>query len=413
MTRPFARWHRLAAVLGILGAIAAPFALQAQAQAPSPISVADQEGREEDQVFKAVLKETCGRRIVLLGENGFHGEGKTIAFKARLVEQLVSRCGFRIVLFEASHYEFLDIERRAKRGEVIGQEQVSAAIGQIWNQDQEMEGLISFLVAERNRGRFIVGGLDDQLGTRGLLFGNDAMIAELASLLPEPMQQSCGDRLKRRTYSAYSKEEPYSAGIRDVLQACVSSMRQTIAHQTQNRNTPYLLAMLDNIERYLLRDFQPDTRRMAGRDASMYLNFRWWLAHRGQLGPKVLVWAANSHIAKGTGVDPQYEGGAPLGNLIAADFGRKAFSVGFSANSGNYRWSRSENKAVPFQADSLENRAITTSGQAAVLVTGKAFNKEPEVSGLLNHLFQSAEWWKFFDAVVVFKAERPPVRPNK
>jgi erythromycin esterase-like protein len=382
------------------------------AQTPVESAVSFVPDRDEDAALKAVLKETCNRQIVLVGENGFHGEGKTMAFKARLIEELVTDCGFRIVLFESSQFEFLDIERKARRGDSISRAQISAAIGQIWNQNLEIDHLISFLVSKKNKGRFIVGGLDDQLGSRGLLFGNDPMIAELTGLLNRELQQSCKDRLLRRTYSAYSQEAPYSVEERDGLRACVGAIRQALLGQPQAKDGQFLLAMLDNLDRYLARDFQSDVQRISSRDASMHMNVRWWLANRGTVEPKVIIWAANSHIAKGRGIDPNYDGAAPLGNLIAADFGKRSYSVGFSANSGTYRWSRVETKIIPTDKDSLEGKATGTTGQSVVFMRGKDLGRKPEISGLLNHQFYRAEWRKFFDGVIVFQSERPPNRSN-
>ena len=382
----------------------------AQVRTPVQSDVPSGIDRDKEAVLEAVLDETCDRQIVLLGENGFHGEGKTIAFKAQLVEKLVTRCGFKIVLFEASQYEFLDIERKARRGDAISREQVSAAIGQIWNQNREMDRLISFLVSAKNNGSIIVGGLDDQLGSRGLLFGNDPMIAELTGLLHRDLQQSCSESLLRRTYSAYSKEAPYTAGERDGLRECVSAVRQALLAKPAIEDGLFLFAMLDNLDRYLARDFQSDAQRIGGRDASMHSNIRWWLSKRGKLKPKVIVWAANSHIAKGKGIDAVYGGAAPLGNLIAADFGERSYSVGFSANSGTYRWSRAEVKVIPTNVESLENRATGTTGKTIAFLSRRDIGEEPEIAGLLNHQFYRGKWREFFDGVVVFETERPPRR---
>ena len=382
----------------------------ALARTPIQSDVPSGADRDEEAVLRAVVDKTCDRQIVLLGENGFHGEGKTIAFKAQLVEKLVTRCGFKIVLFEASQYEFLDIERKARRGDAISREQVSAAIGQIWNQNREMDRLISFLASAKNDGSIIVGGLDDQLGSRGLLFGNDPMIAELTGLLPPDLRRSCSERLLRRTYSAYSKEAPYAAEEREGLRECVSAVREAFLAKPATEDRPFLFAMLDNLDRYLARDFQSDAERIAGRDASMHSNLRWWLSKRGKLKPKVIVWAANSHIAKGKDIDPVYDGAPPLGNLIAADFGKRSYSVGFSANSGTYRWSRAEKKVIPTNVESLESRAIGTTGKTIVFLPRQGIGEEPEIAGLLNHQFYRAHWREFFDGVVVFEEERPPSR---
>lgn len=381
-----------------------------KAQSPAQTDAWFDQDKDEGAALEAVLNDTCDHQVVMLGENGFHGEGKTIAFKAQLVEQLVTRCGFRMVLFESSQYEFLDIERKARRGDAVSRDQISAAIGQIWNQNREMDRLISFLASAKGNGDFIVGGLDDQLGSRGLLFGNDRMIAELTGLLKPELRQACAERLLRRTYSAYSKDAPYASDERDGLRECVAEIRNVLLERQVTDDRPFLLAMLDNLERYLARDFQSDAQRIAGRDASMYSNLCWWLSNRGNLASKVIVWAANSHIAKGKGIDPVYDGAPPLGNLIAAAFGKRSYAVGFSANSGTYRWSRTETKVIPTNTESLESRAIGATGKTTAFLSSRALGRQPEIGGLLNHNFYLAEWGAFFDGVVVFQVERPPHR---
>ncbi|MFM5906316.1 MAG: erythromycin esterase family protein [Novosphingobium sp.] len=395
-------------MIALLGTAGAAFAAPALASASN--AGPDATTRAEQAVFEAVVRETCGRQIVLLGENGYHGEGRTTAFKARLVERLVSRCGFRLVLFEASQVEFLDIARRERRGEAIDRARLAAAVGRIWNQNREMAGLLTFLAEEKRRRPLIVGGLDDQLGSRGLLYGNDAVVDELAGYVSGPARADCHERLRRRIYAAYPESAPYSLEQRAALQRCVQAIRGGIAGRRPDSSRPFLLAMTDNIDRYLARDFEPDAVRNTLRDASMYRNFLWWLSFRGRRDQKVLVWAANSHVAEGKGVDPQFGGGAPMGHLIAARFGSASYAVGFSANTGLYRWSASESRPIPFAAASLENRAITASGAAAALVTRPAFLREPELAGLFNHQFYRAQWSQFFDAVVVFGSERPPER---
>jgi erythromycin esterase-like protein len=409
--RPAWLWHSYLLAIVLVSLVLCEGVSSAQ----SPVQTDAWTGqyKDEEAPLNAILDELCDRQIVMLGENGFHGEGKTIALKAQLVEQLVTRCGFRIVLFEASQYEFLDIERKARRGDAISREQISAAIGQIWNQNREMDGLISLLARAKGSGDFIVGGLDDQLGSRGLLFGNDPMIAELTGLLPPDLRQACAERLLRRTYSAYSKKTPYTSEERDGLRECVGAIRKVLLARLRTGEDPFLLAMLDNLDRYLARDFQSDPQRIAGRAASMHLNLRWWLSKRGNVEPKVIVWAANSHIAKGSGIDAAYNGGAPLGNLIAAEFGKRSYALGFSSNSGTYRWSRTETKAIPTNSGSLENRAIGTTGKAVAFLSGRSLGKKPELAGLLNHQFYQAKWREFFDGVVVFQSERPPTRFTK
>src|SRR5687768_6797556 len=76
----------------------------------------------EEQAAARVAAAVCGKRVVLLGELPEHGHARGFGVKARIVERLVARCGFRAVLFEAGSFDFFGLERaiattqRAPRG---------------------------------------------------------------------------------------------------------------------------------------------------------------------------------------------------------------------------------------------------------------------------------------------------------
>src|SRR5438309_5125590 len=47
-----------------------------------------------EPALRAAEHDLCGKQVALLGENGFHGEGKSVAFRALLIRRLVTRCGY-------------------------------------------------------------------------------------------------------------------------------------------------------------------------------------------------------------------------------------------------------------------------------------------------------------------------------
>ena len=65
----------------------------------------------EEQAAARVAAAVCGKRVVLLGELPEHGHARGFGIKARIVERLVARCGFRAVLFEAGSFDFFGLER--------------------------------------------------------------------------------------------------------------------------------------------------------------------------------------------------------------------------------------------------------------------------------------------------------------
>src|SRR5688572_28010266 len=140
------RMFGLVALVGVLVLLAQP-ALAQQADSQSVVS--------------RLSKALCEKRIVVLGELPSHGEARAFHVKSKIVEWLVTRCGFDAVLFEAPIYDFLGFQAAAAKGSAVPA-QLDRAIGRFW-WTRELAGWRQWLF-ERAVGKYlVVGGLDDQL----------------------------------------------------------------------------------------------------------------------------------------------------------------------------------------------------------------------------------------------------------
>jgi len=350
----------------------------------------------------------------MLGENGYHGDGRTPAFKAALIRQLVRRCHFNAVFFEANHYDFLEFARRLRGREPTSPDMVSTAIGWKWNHDEEIAPLIPFLFAEARAGRIALGGLDDQVGSRGAFYSNDRMPDELTGLLDPTQRDICRTLLIQRITHGYPGATQHSEPDYARLRKCLADIRAAIpTGGGENRaRRPELIDMVSNIERNIARDFVAVTQSVTGRDHSMFLNLR-WLAARLPSRPRIIIWAANGHVAKETTVNPPYAGGRNLGSFVREAYGNRAFALGFTAASGSFRWDRNTTRTIPpAPPNSLEGRAMTGHDRDAVYVGQARLSEMGEIVGAAadDHQFVSARWASIYDGVVVFRAERPPTR---
>ena len=373
------------------------------------------EARAWEPALRAAEHDLCTKQVALLGENGFHGDGKTPAFKAALIRRLVTRCGYRAVFFEASHYDFLAVQRAVRRHEPVTEAMVSSAIGGLWNQDRELVPLVAFLTAEAKAGRVTLGGLDDQIGSWRAFYSLDTMRTELASFLPPERREPCRATLWQRMAWDYSDASPHDwASVRRV-KACVAEMRAgVLASGADAAARDEYLEMLANIDRLMQREFAKPAASVAGRDQSMYFNFR-WLAARLKPGTKMIVWAANQHVAKDPAEAADFVAGGSVGALIHRDYGRRAFALGFSAGGGAFRWGRGA-KAIPaLPADSVEV-ALSGGGSGEAVYAGPAalaaLGARP--ASFFDHRTSvTRRWADVFDGAVVFRTERPPVRVDE
>lgn len=373
----------------------------------------NEQSREASALADAV-GDLCDRQIVMIGENGFHGDGRTAAFKSDLVQQLVNRCGFNVVMFESGRYDFVAIQRQARRGEPVTHDMVKAAIGGIWNQNAEIQPLIDFLRDEVNARRITLAGLDDQLGSRGSFYSLEAMPVEMAGYLESDRRETCGRELKRRIWSAYSSAEPYTEAVRSDLLQCLAEVEAALPIEAAADRAD-MLTLVANYRRALARDFTPPADRLPARDASMFQNLEAMTASAGGAAPKVIVWAANGHIAREPVPGGPFAGSRNFGAHVHERYGARAYALGFSAAEGSFRFDASKSRDIaPAAEGSLEARALIHAEKEA----DAAFRPSSwlQLQGRLpgsafdDHQPVTANWDRHYDGVVVFRAERRPYR---
>jgi erythromycin esterase-like protein len=392
-----------------------PSAASAQIAAAAGSRISEEAG--ERAALDAATRDLCGRDVALLGENGFHGDGRTTAFKVALIQRLVRRCHFNAVFFEASHYDFLEISRRLRSGEPVSAEMISSAIGWLWNHEAEMAPLLPFLLAEARSGRVALGGLDDQLGGRGMFYSLDLMPVELSGYLAGVRRDECRELFRRRIWSDFPADAPYSEAGRARIGQCLGEVGTAVARAEAARpaRRDHILQLIANFERAIARDSDESNRIVWERDHSMYLNLR-WLAARLPRRSRIIVWAANGHVAKDAGASPLFAGGRNLGAYVHQAYGRRAFALGFSAASGSFRYGvRTSRPIAAAPPNSLEARAIAGTDRDAVYLGPARLAQLGPISGAAfdDHQQIPARWASVYDGIVVFRAERPPQRTDE
>ncbi len=361
----------------------------------------------------AVTHDLCDKDVVLLGENGFHGDGKTITFKTALIPMLIEQCHFSAVVFEASHYDFLEIMRRQHAGEAITQAMVSSAIGWIWNHDAEIQPLIGYLFDRVKSGTLSLAGLDDQLGSRDAFYSNDQMPKELTGYLGTTTRDVCLKLFKQRIENDYPDDAPESQIILAHMQRCLSDIEVAVAGDKNTRATKRdsILQIVNTMKRDLARDFDTDEQRILGRDHAMFLNLQ-WLASTLPPHSKIIIWAENTHVVKDAGADPIFAHGKNLGAYIHQAYGSRAFALGFSAAGGTF--GRFNGPPQPItQAPPLSLEATAIKGNAddpAYLGPSKLAGLGKIPGAIFGHRYIGLDWVKIIDAVIVFRSERQPVR---
>ncbi len=379
----------------------------AESQAPAsagPLSPADE-----------VVHALCGEHVVLLGENPIHGFADTLDFKVQTVNRLVDECHFNALYFEAGTYDFIHLERVRSSGQAITDQMISAAIGGLWA-NKETQALVPFLTEKVKVGSLILGGLDDQLGAG--TWASREMSFDLVQPLQAEEKARCTAILQRHLLWQYTDDAPYGPADKQKIVGCLDAIQIKLASaEEKTESAEQSRVIVKSLQRYFARNFTEDDftkkdqalRWMNDRDRSMYINYT-WLRDRLPANSKIIVWAATVHTAKDFSGVAGFEGRVPLGFYLHQDERGKAFSLGFSAYSGEYSFTHQPVKRLrDAPASSLEAQVFAHSNSDTVYLSAeqlRQFGSSP--ARVLGTDFYSGLWDQIIDGLIVFRQERAP-----
>lgn len=105
-----------------------------------------------------------------------------------------------------------------------------------------------------------------------------------------------------------------------------------------------------------------------------------------------------------------HDGRIPFGAYISHDYGHKAFSLGFSAYSGDYAFTHHPAQHLSdAPPSSLEGRAFAHSDSDAVYLSREPLHKDQSIAArVLGIGFITTQWDEVLDGLVVFKEEHAP-----
>lgn len=357
--------------------------------------------------MSGAIRGLCASDVALLGEGANHADGRSLAFKAALVRRLVDECGFDAVVFEAGSYDFLEMDRRLRRGEPVTRDMVSSAVGGLWNRNEEIQPLITWMHDSLVAGRLRLGGMDDQLGSAGAFYSISEMPAELSGLLGGERDEACRGLFRQQIYGQLGPSAEEQAPLR----TCLVDIQTVVQAMPDSADRDAHLQNLENIGRFVSRQGMDTTAYIEGRSHSMWRNYQWWRAERFPQGSRVIVWGATVHLSRSARAHPRFATVANFGSYIDRTYGDRASFLGFSAASGTYMEGDQVRERAPAALGSLEAAAL---GDTALDLTyldhaslrrlgalpGTVFSREPVV----------ARWSDVVDGVVVFREERAPSR---
>ncbi|MBK8006415.1 MAG: erythromycin esterase family protein [Gemmatimonadetes bacterium] len=340
----------------------------------------------------------CDAHVVLLGELPSHGEARGFAVKAAVVEELVERCGFRALIFEAPFYEFVGFNAAVAAGAATPR-QLDRAIGRFW-WTRELAPWRGWLFQQARSRRLTLGGMDDQVSITSD-FARATLPPLVGRLVGGSRAARCEESVRRHLFWQYTDSLPFDATEQRWLLTCVQDAQAGWGEQAERDQQIADAEMLGAFAGYAARQQEGSTA--PGRDLGMY---RAVMGHLQRLpaGTKVVVWTATVHAARAmTGGEE-----APLGMLLATRLGHRLVSVGFTALGGESSMAGRPVRTLPtLPPGSLEARALA-GGAGAVVLDSVALAALGALPSRLLGRTGAGDWASLFDLVVVIGREVAP-----
>ncbi len=348
-------------------------------------------------VTDQIVADVCEKDVVMLAELPSHGESLTFQTKAAVVEQLVKKCSFDHIYFEAPFYEFLAYNHAIKNKQAIA-ENLNGAMGGFWL-TEELAEWRSWLYDQSLKGHIHLPGLDDQISASSRLTKDE--LPRLYQLyLPADQQEQCTETLVRDLFWQYNESNPYGAEANQELLRCAQAAKSA-ADENQATKDPIHRALLDNLLNLYLRT-NGDSKAVK-RDQKMYDNFIWHVQQKNQKA-KHIIWTATVHAAK-KGFSPIFK---PLGTYLNQIYGDQLGVIGFTAYSGQSSMAGNKPQIfAPAPPDSLEASILNTKG-GAIYLNNKALIDYQMKSSRIHGRFSQENWHELYDGVVIFREELAP-----
>jgi erythromycin esterase len=279
-------------------------------------------------------------RIIALGEDT-HGTSEFFRAKYRLTRYLVEELGVRVFAVEANQLAVRQINDyvAGTPGDV---RDVMRVMFRVWN-TEEMQDMIEWMRrhnAEHPEQLVEFVGYDMQDPSLPI----DSIDAFLTRVNP-----ALGDRV-RPLYASYreawrqgqypfgpdSVRNSWKRGADSAWGTLTRHRDEWLASATSAADTVNVDWVLQNANVVRQAALSAVTFRLADRDSSMAANIEWILA-RQPPNTRVVVWAHNAHVARGTDPEQSFYQGGSMGGFLGRRFGADLFVVGLVSYEGQYR----------------------------------------------------------------------------
>jgi erythromycin esterase len=355
--------------------------------------------------------------VVMLGEQG-HRDAPTFLAKTRLLKYLIEKKGFTIVAIEGDFYSLNSGWLDLKNNKDSIKQFLQNNIFQTWAQCKQCDLLFTYLSENIFTSKIKLTGFDNQ--HNGLYFQQNYYNRQLKEFL-----DTSGIKLMQ--------EPPLN-----VLSRAFTERNSSKNRQQRDSAWGFIISSLDSLfikakEKYgeanfWVQELKSNKTEMemgfayasgigfksdAIRDRQMADNLFWLLKNKYP-GRKVIVWAANVHVAK-KAVNNEINNEfmfKPMGGIFSAASLPvvKTYSIGFTSLRGSAGGFEEKHYQVPkYKSNSFESWVMDKNFDFGFVDFNRLSDRNEEflMKGEMYHRYANADWANIFDAVFYVKEMYP------